>query len=161
MSLIQENRSEKIDIGKIVQKILTEKFFIDTNIIVYSFDSENIDKRNISLEIIESALKTANGSISYQVVQEFLNVACRKFLTPMSHDDAQIYLSMVLRPLCREFSSISLFAKSLEISERYKYSFYDSLIIASAQSLSCKYLITEDLKHGQKIEGIEILNPYF
>jgi predicted nucleic acid-binding protein len=143
-----------------MEKILSEKFFIDTNILVYSFDIENQKKRNQSLEIIESALRTGNGSISFQVVQEFLNVACRKFSEPMKPQDAQIYLGMVLRPLCRVFSSISLYAKSLDISDRYRYSFYDSIIIASAGALSCKYLLTEDMKHGQEIEGLEMVNPF-
>jgi predicted nucleic acid-binding protein len=143
-----------------MENILSEKFFIDTNILVYSFDSEDQKKGKTSFQIIETALKTGKGNISFQVVQEFLNVACRKFSVPMSPEDAQIYLGMVLRPLCTVFSSISLYAKSLEISDRYRYSFYDSIIIASAQELSCKYLLTEDMNHGQEIEGLKIVNPF-
>ena len=139
---------------------LNEKFFIDTNILVYSFDTNNKNKKKISENIIEEALKTGKGSISFQVAQEFLNVATRKFSAPMSYDDAQVYLGMVLRPLCKVFSSINLYSKSLEVLDRYKYSFYDSLIISSAIELNCKYLLSEDLKSGQKIEGIEIVNPY-
>jgi predicted nucleic acid-binding protein len=143
-----------------MEKILSEKFFLDTNIIVYSFDSTSSQKQKVSSEIIESGLKTGKGCISYQVVQEFLNVACRKFSVPMKPEDAQIFLGMVLKPLCKVFSSISLYSRSLEISDRYRYSFYDSLIIASAQELSCKYLLSEDLKNGQEIEGLRIINPF-
>jgi len=143
-----------------MEKILSEKFFLDTNIIVYSFDSSNRQKQKTAAEIIQSGLETGRGSISYQVIQEFLNVARRKFAVPMKPEEAQIFLGMVLKPLCKVFSSIALYSKSLEISDRYRYSFYDSLIISSAQELSCRYLLSEDLKDGQEIEGLKIVNPF-
>ena len=75
--------------------------------------------------------------------------------------DSQNYLTNVLEPLCEVFSSIGLYHQALEISSRWQFSFYDSLIIAAALSAKCNILYTEDLQHDQEIENLKILNPFF
>jgi predicted nucleic acid-binding protein len=114
----------------------------------------------IALKLIGEALEKANGIISFQVIQEFLNVSTRKFEKPLSISDCQRYLNFVLEPLCEVFTSIELYNQALEIVESWKYSFYDSLIIASALKAECKYLYTEDLHHTQTIKHLTILNPF-
>lgn len=137
-----------------------EKYFIDTNIFVYAFDSRNPAKQKKANAIINNALTSQKGIVSYQVVQEFLNVATRKFAVPLTIADAQIYLSAVLEPLCEIHSSPAMYHQALEIVNRWQYSFYDSLIIAAAHSSACKILFSEDLQHGQKIHETTILNPF-
>lgn len=139
---------------------MSAKYFLDTNIFVYSFDTQYPDKQKCAKELIGKALEDGNGCISYQVVQEFINVSTRKFVTSLSANDAEGYLTMVLEPLCEIFSTINLYRKALEIIERWQYSFYDSLIIASAASADCRILYTEDLQHDQKIENLKIINPF-
>lgn len=139
---------------------MKDNFFLDTNILVYSFDQSQPQKQSISKKLINEALTQKTGNISYQVIQEFLNIASRKFVTPLSLEDCEIYLSNVLEPLCSVFSSPELFHHALEISSRWKFSFYDSLIVAAALSLNCKILYTEDLQHNQKIENMIIVNPF-
>jgi predicted nucleic acid-binding protein len=139
---------------------MSGKFFIDTNILVYSFDTASKEKCAIARGILEDALAGCNGVISYQVVQEFVNVATRKFATPLRHDDAKVYLKRVLEPLCDVYATIELYEHALDISQRWQYSFYDSLIIASALQAGCSRLYTEDLQHGQKIQRLEIVNPF-
>jgi predicted nucleic acid-binding protein len=56
--------------------------------------------------------------------------------------------------------SPALYSEALRISARYQYSFFDSLIIASALSAQCLRLLSEGLQHGQNIEGLEIINPF-
>ncbi len=135
------------------------KFFLDTNILVYSFYKPDSHKRLISGKLIKEA-HLGNGCISYQVVQEFLNVATQKFSSPMSGDEAQKYLAKILFPLCEIFPSEGLYHIALDIKERWKLSFYDSLIIAAALESSSKVLYSEDLQHGQKIYELTIVNPY-
>lgn len=135
-------------------------YFLDTNILVYTFDKSQPKKRTISKGLVRAALNEGVGCISYQVIQELLNVATRKFANTLSVSDSQNYLSNVLEPLCEVFSSIGLFHQALEISNRWKFSFYDSLIIAAAISAKCNILYTEDLQHNQKIENIKIVNPF-
>ena len=117
-------------------------------------------KNNVSNEIIANALECSTGIISYQVIQEFLNVATRKFAIPLSYSDSQRYLSVVLEPLCQVFSSIELFHQAMDIIERWQYAFYDSLIIAAALKGQCRILYSEDLQHNQNIQDLIIRNPF-
>ena len=139
---------------------MKDKYFLDTNIFIYSFDKTNPVKMGKAQSIISQALEKNNGFISTQVIQEFANVATKKFFNPMKIKDLRIYLNEILFPLCSVFPNFELLEKSLEIHERYKYSFYDSLIITAAIISGSNILLSEDLKDKQKIEGITILNPF-
>ncbi|MCI5136230.1 MAG: PIN domain-containing protein, partial [Candidatus Electrothrix sp. AW2] len=94
---------------------MNDKYFIDTNIFVYSFQSDEPVKQGISQELIQNALQEQTGCISSQVIQEFLNVATKKFNPPLSHQDSLKYLNMVLAPLCEVFNSLDLLRKALEV----------------------------------------------
>lgn len=139
---------------------MKDKYFLDTNIIIYSFDSTNASKQATARNLISQAFAHQPACISYQVIQEFLNAALKKFKTPLSPSDAQKYITSTLEPLCEIFSSIALFQKSIEIQERWQFSFYDSLIISAALSANCTILYSEDLQHEQKIEDLVIINPF-
>ena len=139
---------------------MSAEYFLDTNIFVYTFDLQYPEKQKRSRELVERALKDGAGCISFQVVQEFLNVATRKFSVPLSPADAHDYLARVLGPLCEVFGTIGLYEETLEIMFRWHYSFYDSLIIASALAADCRILYTEDLQHGQTIKNLHIRDPF-
>ncbi len=139
---------------------MTEKYFIDTNIFIYSFDHSNTSKQITAKKIIRKALKDNMGCISSQVVQEFLNVATKKFASPFNLKDCQNYLNAVLEPLCEVFPSTGLFNQSLELADRWQLSFYDALIIGAALQGECRFIFTEDLQHGQVINGLTITNPF-
>jgi len=139
---------------------MSGKFFLDTNILVYTFDASAPTKQQIARELISTALSTQQGVISYQVVQEFLNVATRKFSSPLNRHDANTYLDKVLTPLCELFPSMIYYTKALEVSERWGFSLYDSLIITASLQTECETLYTEDLQHGQVIHGLTIINPF-
>ena len=139
---------------------MSAKFFLDTNIFVYTFDEENPEKRERARALVAEALSGSRGIVSYQVIQEFLNAALRKFAKPLTAGDAERYLTVVLEPLCTVFAGVELYHQAIDIAERWKYSFYDSLIIASAHQADCSVLYSEDLRHGQKIGGLRILNPF-
>jgi predicted nucleic acid-binding protein len=137
---------------------MKDKFFIDTNILVYSFSSDSV-KKEISRKIIKDA-HLKKGCLSFQVIQEFLNVLTKKFEIPLTLSDTQTYLQNILYPVCEVFPSEELYIKTLEIKERWHFSFYDSLIVASAIEANCKTLYSEDLQHNQKIYELTIINPY-
>ena len=139
---------------------MKDKFFIDTNIFIYSFDDSHPLKRRKSRDLIGAALCDFNGCISYQVIQEFLNVATRKFTTPLHKNDCKKYIETVLEPLCEIFPSSALFNDALDIQEGWKYSFYDSLIIAAALRADCRILFSEDLQHEQPIRDLVITDPF-
>jgi predicted nucleic acid-binding protein len=136
------------------------KAFIDTNVFVYHIDDTDPRKSEIAHAIIREAIVTGNACINSQVVQEFLNTMLRQAEKPLTRDDAHTYLAEILTPLCRVFASIPLYQNALDIQARYRFSFYDSLIVAAALSAGCTRLLTEDLQHGQQIEGLQIQNPF-
>lgn len=139
---------------------MNDKFFLDTNILVYTFDDGDLGKRDRARALVAEALSESRGVLSYQVIQEFLNAALRKFAKPLTAADAERYLTVVLEPLCAVFASVELYHQAIDIAERWMYSFYDSLIVASALQAGCTVLYSEDLQHGQKIGGLRILNPF-
>ena len=136
------------------------KYFIDTNVFVYSFDKNQPLKQARSLALIQSGLQTGLGIISTQVIQEFLNVATRKFSVPMKPEDSQAYLRLVLNPLCQVYPDLALYESCLTIQSEVGYSFYDSLIVAAAVRTECETLYSEDLNAGREIHGVKIKNPY-
>ncbi len=134
--------------------------FIDSNVFVYLFDETNERKREIAGGIVESALQSHSASISFQVVKETLNVVTSKLPTPMTAEDAGRFLEQVLEPLWRGSPRLALYRRALDLQSRYRYSFYDSLIIAAALDAGCTRLYSEDLQDGQWIEGLTIENPF-
>jgi len=139
---------------------MSDRFFLDTNIFVYSFDRGAAAKSRRSTQLIRTALKTQKGITSYQVVQEFFNIALRRFTPPMRVDEAEQYYSTIFRPLLSVHSSHALYLEALHLQARYRLSWYDSLIVAAAIQAQCELLLTEDLQHGQKFAGLQIENPF-
>ncbi len=132
--------------------------FIDSNVFVYLFDMTDADKRRRAETLIEHALEQGDGCISYQVVQETINVVTRKLSA--TTDDAKRLLDRVLAPLWKVTPTPTLYRRGLDIQSRYQFSFYDSLIVAAALEAGCKTLYSEDLQHGQRIEQLTIRNPF-
>lgn len=139
---------------------MKDKYFLDTNIIIYSFDQSEIKKMQIAKKLIKNALKTHNGIISYQVIQKFINAALQKFKIPMEMEDCKSYIYDFLAPICEVFPSIELFRDAIDIKSEAKIGFYDALIAASAIKANARTLYTEDLNDGQKIRSVQIKNPF-
>ena len=132
--------------------------FLDTNVFVYLFDETAPDKRQRAEALVRRSLDEGSGCISYQVVQETLNVVTRKLgARPAS---ARLLLDDVLVPLWRVNPSRSLYARGLRLHGQLGFSFYDSLIVAAALEAGCRRLYSEDLHHGQQVEQLTILNPF-
>jgi predicted nucleic acid-binding protein len=129
------------------------KPFLDTNIVVYAFSAN--DPRSEKAE----ALVEAGGVVSVQVLNEFVNVSRRKSRRDWDEIQKSLYVLKTLLdpplPL-----TIELHEQAIEIARKYRYHFYDSLIIAAALRANCPLLYSEDLQHGQKIDRLSIRNPF-
>jgi predicted nucleic acid-binding protein len=132
--------------------------FIDSNVFVYLFDETNAIKRQCSEDLVQQALENGTACISYQVVQETINVITKKLNA--TADDARQLLDRVLMPMWKVNPTLTFYQRGLDLQARYHFSFYDSLIIAAALEAGCKTLYSEDLQHGQQIEGLSIKNPF-
>src|SRR5258708_19464780 len=116
---------------------MSGRFFLDTNIFIYSFDSKAPAKEKKGGQVIGRGADTGEGIISYQVVQEFFNVALRRFPQPMNAAEAEQYLVTVLRPLLAVHSSPAIYLEALRTAEKHRLSWYDSLIVAAALEGQC------------------------
>jgi predicted nucleic acid-binding protein len=139
---------------------MNDRFFLDTNIFVYSFDENAPQKSARASELIRQAVRSRNGIVSYQVVQEFFNVALRRFAHPMTAAEAEQYLTTTFRPLMAVNSSAALFAEALRLNANHSLSWYDSVILAAAIEGGADVLYSEDFQHGQKFENLRIENPF-
>ena len=139
---------------------MSVEVFLDSNVLLYLFDEVDHRKRRIADRLVEEAILDGSAMISYQVAQEVLNVLGKKIDPRMSVADASRFLADTLEPLWRVQPSARLLLSALSVRERYGFSFYDSMIVAAALSAGCSRLLSEDLQHGQRIEGLTIENPF-
>ena len=132
--------------------------FLDTNVLVYSVDLESPEKRQRAIELINRGLVEGAACISFQVVQETLNVLAGRTETPAER--IRQFMDCVLVPLWQVYPSPSLYQDAIAIQGRYGLSFHDSLIVAAALEAGCSRLYSEDLQHDQQIQSLMIVNPF-
>ena len=132
------------------------KVFLDTNILFYSLDQTDPEKRQRSRELIVKLAAENLGVISTQVLQEFYVASTLKLgADPLIIKD-------ILRSLERFETVIItpfLIKEAIDCSITNRLSFWDALIVVAAESAKCKLLWTEDLNHGQIIRSVRIENP--
>ena len=139
---------------------MKDRFFLDTNIFAYSFDSNALAKQERARDLIVQGIKSRKAVVSYQVVQEFFNVALRKFSRPMNVAEAEQYLRTVFQPLLAVQSSSTLFSHALSLQDKHHLSWYDSLIAAAAMESQCTILYSEDMHDGHRLGELQIKNPF-
>lgn len=130
-----------------------EKTFLDSNILIYLLDRDELKKDKVTL------LLDPNFIISTQVVAENINICLKKlrFSKERAFDHANFLLS--------KFNVITIektfFPLAFQLASKYQFSFWDSLIVASALQCECNQLLSEDMQHGMVIEGkLKIINPF-
>ena len=135
--------------------------FFDSNVLVYLFERTDFGKYLSSRALVNENLANRTGCISYQVVQETLNVIGRR--TGSDSERVSRFLEEILIPLWRinEINATpELYRSGLQVRARYGFSFYDSLIVAAALGAGCTTLYSEDMQDGQRIDGLTIRNPF-
>lgn len=135
------------------------KFFLDTNVLLYAFSPDR-SKAAVADELVERAIDTRSGVISYQVVQEALNLLVSRGTVLLQGDEAREYFEGVLRPLLAIGSSPALVLEALWLRERYGLPWYDSLIVAAAIEADCEVLYSEDLQAGMRFGKLRVVNPF-
>jgi len=136
-------------------------FFLDTNIFVYALLASEPLKKQRAVQLLEQALGSHCGCISYQVIQEFANVATRKFKQRLTNDECFQFIDAAMEPLNRVASSTELVNTALTLQQDTGYSFYDCLMLAAALQAGATTLYSEDLQHNQLSGGsLRIVNPF-
>ena len=132
-----------------------EYVFLDTNILIYAFSEDEQDKRIIANKI----LLEENCLISTQVINELSNILYKKF--KLDYQNALNVIDEILTIVDVTQFEIATIKKAHLIKHKYKYSYYDSLIISTALENNCKILYSEDMQHKQIIENkTVIINPF-
>jgi predicted nucleic acid-binding protein len=139
---------------------MSARFFLDTNVLVYTFDAGAPRKREVARDLVRRALAEQSGVISTQVIQEFLRVACEKFAQPMTASECIAFLDGVLVPLCDVVVGPDLHRNALRLREDTGYGFYDALIVSAALSAGCATLYSEDLQDRRAVGSLRIRNPF-
>ena len=138
---------------------MSGKVFVDTNILIYAHDLDAGQRNALSADILRDLWENRVGIISTQVLQEFYVNVTRKIENPLPKSKARgIIESYLAWPV--ELNDAKTVLAASEIEERHMLSFWDALIVASARNADAEKILTEDLNHGQQIEGILIENPF-
>ena len=131
--------------------------FIDSNVFVYFADGRNPKKQAVARTVLADAIGNRQYVISSQVLNEFANVSLKKF--GMTEDEVRKYVEE-FQHIRVVFQQDGLTVRALEIRKQYGLQFYDSLLLATAESVGCDIFLTEDLNDGQTYCGIKVVNPF-
>lgn len=132
------------------------QLFIDTNIILYGYDLDAAEKRSVAAEMVEQLFSGPYPpAISVQVLNELYVNLLRRVPARTARKICEDYFDWEIIPL-----TLDLFRSAQECQERYKISFWDSLIVEAAKKAGANKIISEDLAHNQEYYGIKVVNPF-
>jgi predicted nucleic acid-binding protein len=137
---------------------MTGKTFVDTNVLIYAHDADAKEKHTIAREILSELWAERIGVLSTQVLQEFYVNVTRKLTKPLSKRHARSVLDKYSM-WCLDTTAAEI-AVAFRIEDEASIAFWDALICASALKAGAVRILSEDLNAGQKIAGIQIVNPF-
>ena len=127
---------------------MRDKVFLDTNIFIYTQSFDEPRKRSISL----NALDCYECCVSTQIFNEICNVMTKKL--KMKTDEVKEIITAINAKCNVTSVDYGTVKKALDLKDRYGYSYYDSLVLASALESGCQKIFTEDMSNGQIIESV-------
>lgn len=133
------------------------KFFVDTNVLLYSFDSRNPFKQSRAHDWLSRLWQTGNGRLSWQVLNEFYVNAVRKLGVPAetARDSVRLFSQWNPTPV-----TFGLVERAWYWMDLAGVPYWDALILGSAERLGCQWLLSEDFPAGRKYEGTTIVSPF-
>ena len=137
---------------------MSDKFFVDTNILVYAHDRSAGSKHQLAVALLERMWQAENGVLSTQVLQEFCFSVRRKLVRPLSLDDTS---RVVRQYLAWEVivNTPAAVLEAMETESRYKISFWVALILNAAEQAGASILYSEDFSNGQRYGSVRVVNP--
>jgi len=135
------------------------KVFFDTNILVYLYEADEPAKKERACDIFETEASAGRALLSTQVLQEFYVTVTGKLAVPLDPKVAEdVVRNLAVLPLVQIDTEIILAA--IGTGRRLQFSFWDGLIVEAAIAGGADRLLSEDLQHGQVIDGLTIENPF-
>ena len=139
-----------------------ERFFIDSNVLVYMYDTSEPRKQRLSEELVKGLLRIENGAVSVQVLGEFFNNATRRIANPLTIQEADRAVDAISSSPTLDVLNIDLpmVRRAIATHGRYGTTCWDSLIIAAAERAGCSAILSEDFNTGQSYHGILAVNHF-
>lgn len=138
---------------------MTDRVFVDTNVLVYSRDASEPPKQKQAMAWMVRLWNEQSGRLSFQVLNEFYVTVTNKLqpgMDPQSaHEDVRSLLAWQPIPV-----DARVVEGAWRIQDRYNLSWWDALIVSAAQVDNCRYLLTEDLQENRKMGDVEVINPF-
>jgi predicted nucleic acid-binding protein len=133
--------------------------FVDTNVLLYSEDGAHPQKQARAIAWLTELWKRRCGRLSTQVLNEFYVSATRRVQPPMPAGDARAEVRRYQRwnPWLVDHATVET---AWAIESRFGLSYWDALVVAAARHLRCRYLLSDDLQHGQRLDDVEVVNPF-
>ena len=136
---------------------MTAPVLVDSNVFLYALDDADKNKQQAARNWRSALWKSRLGRVSFQVLEEFYVNAVR--LRPAARDESRAEIRDLLA-----WKPVAVDARLMELGwrlqDRYHLAYWDALIVAAAKAASCGYLLSEDFQAGQKLDGIEVVNPF-
>lgn len=130
--------------------------FLDTNVVVYAFDSADPVKQHVAIDVLGAGNRLV---VSTQVLLETWWVLTRKLATPLEEDDASEVIDQ-LSALPVVSTDPELVRRAIETGRRFDLAVWDALIIEAARTSGCSRVLSEDLQSGQDFGGVFVENPF-
>lgn len=133
--------------------------FVDTNVLVYARDLGERDKHVRAAAWVRHLWDSGQGRLSFQVLQEYYVTVTAKLRPGLSPGAAMAEVRDLLtwRPVVIDAIVLE---DGWAIQDRYGLTFWDSLVVAAARRARCTHLLTEDLQHGQDLDGVRVVDPF-
>lgn len=138
---------------------MSVNFFVDTNILVYTRDAAETEKQPLAMLWLEYLWKAKSGRLSIQVLQEFYSIVTTKLKPGMEPQQAREDL-LSLSAWNPVHINLDIIKNAWSIIDKFRISWWDSLIVSAAQTLNCDYLLTEDLQENQIFGSVQVINPF-
>lgn len=135
----------------------TSRTFFDTNVLVYSDDPRDPGKHQTALTLIKDHLRQRTGVVSLQVLQEYFVSATRKLKldAELAKRRVEVFTRFqVAEPVVNDVLA------AIDLHRLHGFSYYDSLVLHMAKEAGCRMLLSEDMQHGQVVDGVRIVNPF-
>ena len=133
--------------------------FVDANILIYSEDGADLGKQKMAIAWLAVLWQRGVGRLSTQVLNEFYVIATRKIKPPMPAGDARAEVRRyeLWQPWQIDHATVE---SAWAVESRYGLHYWDSLVVAAAQHMGCRYLLSEDMGHEQHYGAVQVINPF-
>jgi predicted nucleic acid-binding protein len=136
---------------------MAERSFLDSNVLIYTDDASSPAKQRTALELIARCRRRRDGVVSLQVLEEYFAISTRKLGVDAAIARRKVELFSQLAMVATRLEDV---LAAIDLHRLHQFSFWNALVIRSALQAGCSRLYSEDLQHGRRVDGVEVVNPF-